>query len=84
MAFPKDKDLKPGDIMSALVLRHGVEPVPYLLDAIRERYDMTAQEMDFDLGCDLIIMAVPRGKGEPFVEGLMESIKNDEGGKVID
>ncbi len=82
--FPKGKDLAPGDMMLATSVGEdhaGAEG--QLAGGMRDQFARTATDRGADPACDLIMMAVPKGKGAPFVEGLYESIANDEGGQVI-
>jgi len=85
MSFPADKDLSPGDVMVALVVGAEVPPddSPVLVDGVRQAFRETAAQRGFSGACDVILMAVPIGKAQPFVDGLMESIANDEGGEVL-
>jgi hypothetical protein len=50
---------------------------------MRDQHAAVAVERGQQGGCDLILMTVPQGRGRPFVDGLMESIANDEGGEVL-
>lgn len=80
--FPKDKDLAPGDIMAATSIP-STEPAGPLIEAMRQQYAAVADERGHLPSCDVILMAVPATKGQPFIDGLMESIANDEGGEVL-
>lgn len=75
--FPKDKDLEPGDKMAATVLEER-----HLADAGRLQAMLRQLQREFGHS-DLIVMAVPKGKGRPFVDGLMESIGNDPTARVV-
>jgi hypothetical protein len=83
--FPKDKDLRPGDVMMAVALGGGtaLDALPTIVERMRDQHAAVAIERGQQGGCDLILMTVPQGRGRPFVDGLMESIANDEGGEVI-
>lgn len=74
-AFPPDKDLKPGETMAAAIIRPDVDSraAGEMIARLRETYPAR--------NCDVICMAVPEGKGRPFVDGLMESMNADEGGR---
>jgi hypothetical protein len=73
--FPRDKDLAPGDKMAAMVLedRHlnNAPKLKTVLELMKRQYGDPA---------DLIVLTVPRGKGKPFVDGLMRSINEDSRG----
>lgn len=80
--FPKDKDLAPGDIMIATSIP-STDPGDPLIEALRKQFAVVANERGHLPSCDVILMVVPAPKGRPFIDGLMESIANDEGGEVL-
>lgn len=83
--FPKDKDLRPGDVMMAVALGPPtpLAALPDIVERMRDQHASVAVERGQQGGCDLILMTVPQGRGQPFVDGLMQSIADDEGGEVI-
>ena len=63
MTFPADQDLAPKDVSITTVIgseRTGKQ-ARTIVENMRRAYGQP---------CDLIVMAVPRGKGMPFAEGL--------------
>lgn len=76
--FPKDKDLSPGDKMAAMVLEDR-----HLNNAMKVKTVLELMKRQYGDPADLVVLTVPKGKGKPFVDGLMESINNDEGGRIL-
>lgn len=69
--FPKDKDLAPGDVSACYVLT--AEDAG---DHSKSARAVEAIRQQMPLACDVILMAVPAGKGTPLVEGLMSSMNS--------
>jgi hypothetical protein len=66
--FPPDQDLPPGAVSVSMVigpdrtLERGGEALEHL-------------RLAYQAPCDLIVIAVPAGRGRPFLEGLAMSLK---------
>lgn len=67
--FPRSKDLAPGDMAMVTAVRanHRFQDAAELLGAFRKRYYDQAHQK-----CDVVLMAVPEGKGMEFARGLEE------------
>lgn len=72
-AFPPEKDLTPGDTtVAAVVPPEAVttEALAHYLKQVRRSYRQAASHQM----CDVVLFAVPAGKGEDFVDGLMVAL----------
>lgn len=76
--FPPEKDLAPGDRCIAMTL--DAESVVdraerrRLVPKIIQHMVNTYREAGGGGDCDLIFLAVPKGKARPFAEGLQEAL----------
>lgn len=74
-AFPPEQDLAPDDQSVATFVRadHSQAEARRILQATREAYGGP---------CDVVLIAVPAGKGRPFLQGLGIALEAD--GKLVD
>jgi hypothetical protein len=72
--FPPDQDLAPGDITLATVVKKtaSTNDARRILQRARDSYPGP---------CDVILLAVPEGKGLPFLSGLGMALEAD--GKLV-
>lgn len=75
MIFPPDQDLAPDDKSVATFVRagHSAAEARRILQGAREAYGAP---------CDVVLIAVPAGKGRPFLQGLGMAFEAD--GKLVD
>lgn len=68
--FPPDQDLAPGDKSVATVVRaeRSASEARRILQATREEYGGP---------CDVVLLAVPAGKGMPFLQGLGMALESN-------
>lgn len=73
--FPPDQDLAPGDrsISTYVEARHTATEARRILQALREAYSGP---------CDVVLIAMPKGKGLPFLQGLGMALEAD--GKLVE
>lgn len=72
--FPPDQDLAPEDKSIATVVRarDSANEAKRIVQATRDAYPGP---------CDVVLIAVPKGKGMPFLEGLGLALEGD--GKLV-
>lgn len=73
-AFPPEKDLQEGDVTIGAVIPH--RQAVYGNRELGNKTSYVIEEYRRQVGepCDVILLAVPAGRGQPFVEGLMQSL----------
>lgn len=72
--FPPDQDLAPGDVSVATVVKaeHSASEARRVLQGARDAYPGA---------CDVVLIAVPKGKGMPFLQGLGMALEVE--GKLV-
>lgn len=72
--FPPENDLSPGDVAVSTVVNRSTryQDAADILGALRQSY--REQRGDH---CDVVLLAVPEGRGWPFVQALHKAV-NDE------
>lgn len=73
--FPPDQDLAPGDrsLTTVVEARRSHAEARRVLQGLRESYEGP---------CDVVLLALPAGKGRAFVDGLAMAMEAD--GKLVD
>lgn len=68
--FPPDQDLAPGDpsVATYVLARHSTAEARRILQGVREQYPGP---------CDVVLLAVPAGKGRAFLQGLGMAMEAD-------